>query len=101
MFRLIGLFRTNLTSAAALIFSVYTNPSTLVWSGTASGPINGSGQVIVDTGGVTGDYATVSISDAVNPDTFVNVALAFAGPVWSPLSALSLASSYGRDVIDR
>jgi hypothetical protein len=97
-FRLLGLFRSNLTSAAVLVFSVYTNPSTLVWTVQVGGPVNGSRQVVVDTGGVVGDYATVSISDAGNPDGFVNVPLAFAGPAWSPLSTLSLNTSYGRDV---
>jgi hypothetical protein len=97
-FRLLGLFRTNITSGATLLFSVYTNPASLQWSRQVSGPVLGSGQIVVDTGGVTGDYATVTITDAGNPDGFVNVALAFAGPAWSPLSALSFATSYGRDV---
>jgi hypothetical protein len=97
-FRIIGLFRSNLTSAAAIVFTVYNNPATVVYSGSTAGPANGSGQVLADTGGVVGDYATVSLNDSGNPDGFINVALAYAGPVWSPLSALSLNTSYGRDV---
>ncbi|HTI78905.1 MAG TPA: hypothetical protein VL614_00490 [Acetobacteraceae bacterium] len=97
-YRLIGLFRSNMTSAAVLVFTVYTNPSTVVWTATVGGPVNGSGQVVVDTGGVIGDYATVLINDAGNPQPYVNVALAYAGPAWSPLSNFSLATSYGRDV---
>jgi hypothetical protein len=97
-FRLLGLFRTNLTSAAVVYFNVYTSPSSLVWAGSSFGPVNGSGQVIIDTGGVVGDYATFGINDAGNPSGFLNIALAFAGPAWSPLSALSLATSFGRDV---
>lgn len=97
-YRLIGLFRTNLTSAAVLVFTVYTNPSTVVWTAQVGGPVNGSGQVVVDTGGVIGDYATVSISDPGNPQPYVNVALAYAGPAWNPLSNFSLNNSYGRDV---
>jgi hypothetical protein len=98
VFRLIGLFRTNITSAANLTFQVFRNPSTVVWTTSVLGPVNGSQQVVVDVGGVVGDYAMVFIADPGNPQPFVNVPLAFAGPVWSPLSALSYNTAYGRDV---
>lgn len=97
-FRLLGLFRTNLTSAASVVCAVYTNPSTLVWTQTLGGPVNGSAQVIANTSGVVGDYATFTINDAGNPSGFINVPLASAGSAWAPLSNLSLATSYGRDV---
>jgi hypothetical protein len=98
-FRLIGLFRTNLTSAASVVFTVYrtATPSVVTWTGSATGPMNGTGQVLVDTGGVPGDYVTVAINDVGNPQSFINVALAFAGPAWNPLSNLSLSTAYGRD----
>lgn len=96
-FRLIGLFRTNLTSAASVVFTVYQNPSSVKWTGTTTGPLNGAGQVLVDTGGVIGDYVTVAINDTANPQSFINAALAFAGPAWNPLSNLSLSTAYGRD----
>lgn len=98
VFRLIGLFRTNLTSAASITFDVFTNPSTLVWSTTVAGPANGSGQVVVDAGNAVGDYAEILITDTGNPDGHINVPLAFAGPAWSPLSNLSTQTAYGRDV---
>ena len=93
----LGLFRTNLTSAATVTFALYTNPSTLMWTANTFGPVGGSGQVVAWTGGITADYALIAINDPGNPDGHINVPLAFGGPAWVPLSPLSLSTVYGRD----
>ncbi len=96
--RALGLFRTNLTSAASLVFSLFNNPSTLVATATLPGPVNGTGQVVWVLGADTvADYATVAITDAGNPQGYLNVPLAFAGPAWNPLTGFSFATALGRD----
>jgi hypothetical protein len=44
-----------------------------------------------------GDTLIFSINDAANPDGFINVPLAFAGPAWLPASGASWQSTVGRD----
>ena len=96
--RAFGLFRTNLTPSASVTFALYNSPSTLVWSTTVGGPVPGYGQVVaivpVDT---AADYAKITITDNSNPDGFLNVPLAFAGPVWCPASGLAWSTTAGRD----
>jgi hypothetical protein len=98
LWRLFGLFRTNLQRSATVTFSLYLNPSTLVWSGAATGPLPGYGQCIVTAPQDTlADYCVVSIDDPGNPDGFINVPLAFAGPAWFPEIGQTWNSAVGRD----
>jgi hypothetical protein len=96
--RALGLFRTNLTAGASLTFALKNNPSTVVYTTTVSGPVGATGQVVVIVpSNIVADYATITISDASNPEGHVNVPLAFAGPVWITASPLALDTAYGRD----
>ena len=68
-------------------------------SGTVSaGIVAGIGQsVIVAPADASGRYARVDINDPANPDGFINVPLAFAGPVWVPNVGADWQSAIGRD----
>lgn len=97
-FRLFGLFRTNLTAAATVTVRAYTTPGpTLV--GTFAATV-ANGQAVAIAGADTpADIVTFTISDAANPENHLNVPLAFAGPGWFPATAMSYASTMGRDDI--
>jgi hypothetical protein len=98
LWRLFGLFRTNLSQGASVTFSVYLNPGTLVWSGTVTGPQPGYGQVVaVAPDNMFADYCVVDITDTANPDGFINIPLAYAGPAWIPRLGFTWNSTYGRD----
>lgn len=97
IWRVFGLFRTNLTQFATVTATLYDN-NAAVWSGQALGPYPGYAQcVIVIPQDTTGDYATISISDPTNPDGFINVPLVFAGPAWLPLTGHAYDSTEGDD----
>jgi len=96
--RLFGLFRTNLTTSAVVTVTLYDNPSTLVFTDTMSTMVAGYGQVVLDAGqDYTADYCVIEIDDATNPDTFINVPLAYAGPGWLPGTGLAWQTTFGRD----
>jgi hypothetical protein len=46
---------------------------------------------------VTGQAARLDVSDPTNPDGFLNIPLAYAGPAWQPLIGPSWDSTVGRD----
>lgn len=98
LWRAFGLFRTNLTNAASVNFTLYNNPSTMVGGVSPDGPEPGFGQVVgllaADT---QADYAVVTIDDPSNPDGFINIPLLYAGPVWQTRSAPDYQTSYGSD----
>jgi hypothetical protein len=98
LWRLFGLFRTNLTQGASVTFSLYQNPSALVWRQTVTGPSPGYFQAVaVAPDDVYADYCQVDIDDAGNPDGFINIPLAYAGPAWLPMLGFTWNSTYGRD----
>lgn len=94
VWRMVGLFRTNLTPQASITVILWSGV-TAVFTRTVSGPAVGYGQVVVVLDrDYTGDYVTVDINDPTNPDGFINVAGAFAGPAWFPLSGITWDSAY-------
>lgn len=98
--RVLGLFRTNLTSNAVVHFGLWNNgsPPTLVTDVTAS-PVDGYGQAVaVLPANTTADFLQVYIEDSSNPDNFINVPLAYAGPAWFPARSIGWSSTVGRDV---
>ena len=98
MWRLFGLFRTNLSQTASITFSLFINPSNLIWSGTVTGPQPGYAQVVaVAPQDIYADYCVVDITDTANTDNFINVPLAYAGPAWIPRLGFTWNSTYGRD----
>jgi hypothetical protein len=97
--RAMGVFRTNLSAAASVTMTLYTNPGpvTVAASGAIS-PVNGQA-VYVLPADTPADYATIVISDAANPDNHLNIPLVFAGPAWQPLTAMAWSSTMGRDEV--
>lgn len=62
----------------------------------AAGVIGGFGQsVIVAPSEVAGAAVRCDIDDPTNPDGFINVALAFAGPVWEMTNNISGTTTLG------
>lgn len=103
-----GVFRTNLTSAATVRWTVsnVADFSVLVYdSGTLSaGVVAGIGQaVFVAPSVITGRYAAVDIEDPTNPDGFISVGGAYFGPMWRPAINISpqsaLAHTRARSVV--
>lgn len=95
--RAAGLFRSNLTPQASVVFRWYLNSGTLVTSSTVGGPAAGFGQVVtVLAAAVTADYMTITITDTNNPDGHINVPLVYAGNLWLPQYGRSADSALGR-----
>lgn len=97
-----GLFRTNLTSAATVRWRVSANSSmsspTYDSGVVSAGVVPGYFQSVIGLAApVVGEFCQVDISDPSNPDTFLNIPLAFAGPAWQPLTNLDYTTTWGRD----
>ncbi len=89
------LVNTNLTSGASVVFTLYYFGSSVA-SITTAGPANGYGQVVaIFSSDLIGDYLTISIDDPGNPDNFINIGGAFAGPMWSPATGITYGTTYG------
>jgi hypothetical protein len=103
IWRLFGLFRSNLSSTATVSVTVWRrlpdNSLAAVWtSGSIIGVARDIGQVvIVAPADTVGDYCVFDITDSLNPDRFINVGGVFAGPGWYPASGITWASSTGRE----
>jgi hypothetical protein len=101
LWRAFGLFRTNLTPAATVRWRVGADAAfatSTYDSGALTGIVTGFGQhVHVMPADVSARYARADISDATNTDTFLNIPLAFAGPVWIPQRNLGFSSAVGRE----
>jgi len=96
IFRAIGVFRTNLTGAAVVTYSLYNNPSTLIFQTTGSVVTPGQ-SVLVLAADTAADYVTIQFDDAANTDNFLNIPLVYCGPAWQPLTAMSWQTTLGRD----
>jgi hypothetical protein len=99
IWRVMGIFGTNLTTQATVTFQLYNSLGpTLVWSTAVSGPAAGYRQAVaIAPTDVTADYLVIRIDDGFNSDGFINVPLAFAGPGWFPSRGISYASTFGRE----
>lgn len=94
---ILAVARTNLTAGATVTFSLYNLPSTLVWQVVAVGPVSGYGQVVALPPHTIADYATIGFDDLTNPDSFISIALCFAGSAWFPGVSAGFSSTIGRD----
>jgi hypothetical protein len=97
--RVFALARTNLTAAANVRWRVANTLSfgTGYDSGVISaGIVAGIGQSITAASSqVTGRYLRCDIDDGANPDAYISVPLAYAGPAWQPSINYSPESTYG------
>lgn len=99
-----ALCRTNLTAAATLRVRV-GNDAAFATSAYDSGTI-GAG-VAADVGqavhfiaaAIAGRHARINIDDPFNPDGFLHVPLAFAGPGWTVAMGITPASADGDEVV--
>jgi hypothetical protein len=89
-----GLFGTNLTSSATVRWQV-GNDSTFATSASDSGTVSagvvaGYGQsVVVPSSTATGRYCRCDITDSTNPDGFLRIGGAYAGPAAQPAIGLA------------
>lgn len=86
--RLFGLFRTNLTSAATIRWMLGTSAGAadVLDSGALAGTVvAGYGQSVHDAGQTySARHLRCEIEDGFNPDGYARVPLAFAGPAYEP-----------------
>lgn len=94
--RAFGLFRTNLSASASMSAYVLSGGS-LVWQGEAQAVANGQILLVADRP-VMGDTARIQITDGHNPDGYLSIPLAYAGPIWQPVRNYSTDSTFGRTV---
>lgn len=90
-----GVFRTNLTSSAAIRARVFSDAyATVTWdSGTIAANVQpGCYQSIILTPGTTGQYWELDFEDVGNPDGYINIPLAYVGPLLTPLIGLGPGS---------
>jgi hypothetical protein len=98
--RAIGLFRTNLTTAATVTVRAGTSAgaSDVALLSAATGVVAGVGQWVGWLPAlVTARHWEIAIADAANPDGFVRIGLAFLGPVFQPSRNFSYRSTRGRE----
>ncbi|MBS1026071.1 hypothetical protein [Gluconobacter cerinus] len=92
LIRAISLHRTNLTTAATWRIQI-RNGTTVTFNQAASANIqNGQCLRILGTP-VSGDSLEITVWDASNPDGFISIPLAYAGPLWQPLRNYSSEST--------
>ncbi|MFW7267546.1 hypothetical protein ACMAUO_06190 [Gluconacetobacter sp. Hr-1-5] len=92
--RAISLHRTNLTALATWTVTVSSGGQP-VWT-TNGGPIVGGQSVVVAPATLAGDTVRLTISDPTNPDGWLDVPLAYVGPLWQPVRNFSTDSTTGR-----
>ncbi len=99
-FRVLGAFRTNLTTNASFVSRMYTNPGASLLR-TDISIVNAGKALVVLPSDVAADYVTFTLSDVSNPQNFLNVPLVYAGPAWIPQTGMSFATTMGRtDQVD-
>ncbi len=97
--RIFGLFRTNLTATAKTRWVVRTAALVKTWEGGTfpAGVVAGYGQTVTTAPpGIVGGQVYCDITDPDNPDGFLNIPLAYAGPAWQPVRNFDYASAPGR-----
>lgn len=99
--RAFGIFRTNLTTAATWRITLGSTKggASIYDSGTISaGIVAGYNQALhVASADQLARWCRVRIIDDDNPDTFLRVGLAFAGPIFRPGINIAYGWSIGRD----
>ncbi|GBQ14714.1 hypothetical protein [Swaminathania salitolerans] len=80
----VSLHRTNLTATARWSVRIWRGATLVHDSGLlAADTREGQSVMVLDTP-VTGDRMTLLVADAANPDGFLSLPLAYAGPLWRP-----------------
>ncbi|OAG72937.1 hypothetical protein A0J51_01549 [Gluconobacter japonicus] len=90
--RAISLHRSNI-SASATWHMELTSGSTLVYSWSGSTQSAGGQCVHVLPAACAADTINIGIDDPTNPDGFLSIPLAYAGPLWQPVRNYSTEST--------
>lgn len=96
LFRAFSLHRTNLTPTATLTV-VASMAGQQIWQGQTQGCANGQ-IVLVTPTVVQADTVVFTINDDANPDVFLSIPQAYAGPIWQPVRNYSTESTAGRNL---
>lgn len=90
--RAISLHRTNLSATATWHMELSAGGQVVyTWSGSAA--VAGGQCVHVLPAGIAADVINVGVDDPKNPDGFLSIPLAFAGPLWQPARNYSTDST--------
>lgn len=92
--RAFGLFRTNLSAAAQMSVTLQSGGNT-AWQGSAQAVANGQ-ILLVAPQAFIADTAIIQITDSGNPDGYLSIPLAYAGPLWQPVRNYSTESTSDR-----
>lgn len=94
--RAFNLVNTNLTFSAQVTASLYSNNTLVAAVSLLHGPQPGYRQVPGDFGAdILADQLQITIDDIGNPDGYIRVGGAFAGPLWLPTRGVSWDTTYG------
>lgn len=93
-FRAFSLHRTNLTASASWSVTASLSGS-VVWR-MAGGPVANGQCLVVAPSAVVADSVRFAISDPANPDGWLDLPLAYAGPLFQPVRNFSTSSTAGR-----
>lgn len=102
--RMFGVFRTNLTTAATVRWMLgSTAGGSDVYDSTAlSGLVAGYGQVVLDAGAnYSARYLRVEFEDSANPDGSISIGLAYAGASFIPSNGIRLQWPSWREDLNR
>jgi|GEM_PF-1183089 len=90
--RCFSLHRTNLTATAQWSVRIWRGATLAHETGLlAADTRDGQSVMMLDTA-VTGDRVTILMADAQNPDGFLSIPLAYAGPLWQPQRNMAWSS---------
>ena len=101
-FRLVSLHNSNLTAAATVRVRAWIGADTSAAPAWDSGVLPGAvvagyrQALVMLPAGASGRTLQIDIADPGNPDGFLNVAQAFAGPAWQPVRNFNFQSAPGR-----
>ena len=98
--RAMGIFRTNLTTAATVRWKLGTTAGAadVADSLAQSGIVAGYNQLTYEFGqDYTARYLRIEITDLANPDGFLKVGLAYGGPMFQPTRNFSYGAAIGRE----
>lgn len=93
-FRAFSLHRTNLTSAAT--WSVTASLGGVIIWRMAGGPVANGQALLVSPSALLADTVRITVSDPTNPDGWLDLPLAYAGPLFQPVRNFSTSSTAGR-----
>ena len=97
----VALSRTNLSAGAQWSVTIWADAgqTTVVYGGGAATAANVTGGqcVLILPAQVAGQRISISVTDTANPEGFLNIPLAYAGPLFRPAGNISWQTTRARD----